>query len=79
MERPLKEEMGGYFVFGQQPAARFHVVNPNPKVLAKLKDSGKSVMIEGYTTKQAEYLFIEKIDGKKYTGGKPSAKKPSSK
>lgn len=77
MDKAPKEEMVGYFVFGQQPAARFHVVNPSRAILDKLKQSGKTVSIEGYTTKQGiEFLFIEKIDGKKYSGGKDVIKKP---
>jgi hypothetical protein len=39
--------------------------------LEPLKENGKTVTIQGYTTNQgAEYFFIEKIDGKKYTGAK---------
>ncbi len=65
------ERLGGYFIRGQNPGGEFFIVNQNPKVLKALKESGKTVTIEGYTTNQgAEYFFIQKIDGKKYTAAK---------
>lgn len=65
------DRLGGYFIRGQNPGGEFFIVNQNPKVLKALKQSGKSVTIQGYTTNQgAEYFFIQKIDGKKYGGAK---------
>ncbi len=65
------ESLGGYFIRGQNPGGEFFIVNQNPKVLKALKESGKTVTIQGHVTSQgAEYFFIQKIDGKKYTGPK---------
>ncbi len=65
------ERLGGYFIRGQNPGGEFFIVNQNPKVLKGLKESGKTVTVQGYITNQgAEYFFIQKIDGKKYTGSK---------
>ncbi len=65
------ERLGGYFIRGQNPGGEFFIVNQNRKVLKALKESGKTVTIQGYITNQgAEYFFIQKIDGKKYTGSK---------
>jgi hypothetical protein len=66
------EQLGGYFVRGVEPGGESFIVNQNPKVLKTLKESGKTLTIQGYTTTQgAEYFFIQKIDGKKYKGAKP--------
>lgn len=74
------ERLGGYFIRGVEPGGEFFIVNQNPAVLKKLKESGKTVTIQGYTTKTgAEYFFIQKIDGKKYSAPKPAAKKATSK
>ena len=74
------ERLGGYFIRGVEPGGEFFIVNQNAAVLKKLKDSGKTVTIEGYTTKTgAEYFFIQKIDGKKYSTAKKSPKKPAAK
>ncbi len=43
-------------------------MNENLKVLEALYKSGKIVTIEGRIVRGAEYLFIDKIDGKKYLG-----------
>jgi len=76
MQKANKEEMSGYYVFGQKPSARYHIVNPNAGILDKLIKKGKTVTIEGYTTqKGVEFLYIEKIDGKNYSEGKGPAKK----
>ncbi len=65
------ERLGGYFIRGQNPGGEFFIDNQNPKVLKGLKESGKTVTIQGYITNQgAEYFYIQKIDGKKYTGSK---------
>jgi hypothetical protein len=71
----FNERLGGYFIRGQEPGGEFFIVNQNPTVLKKLKESGKSVTIQGHTTSTgAEYFFIEQIDGKKYSAGKTSGK-----
>jgi len=67
------EQLGGYFIRGENPGGEFFIVNQNPAVLKGLKENRKSVKIQGYTTNQgAEYFFIEKIDGKKYKAAKPA-------
>ena len=74
------ERLGGYFIRGVEPGGEFFIVNQNAAVLKKLKDSEKTVTFEGYTTKTgAEYFFIQKIDGKKYSTAKKSPKKPAAK
>jgi hypothetical protein len=66
------EQLGGYFVLGEKPGGEFMIVNQNPKVLAELMKSKKTVTVEG-SLKGAEWLTIEKIDGKPYSG-KPASK-----
>jgi len=74
------ERLGGYFIRGVEPAETLFIVNQNPTVLKKLKESGKTVTIQGYTTKTgADYFFIQKIDGKKYSAAKPTPKKATAK
>jgi hypothetical protein len=62
------ENMGGYFVLGDVPTGEYFIMNENPEVLDELYKSGKTVTIEGRIVRGPEYLFIEKIDGKPYTG-----------
>jgi hypothetical protein len=62
------KNLGGYFVMGENPAREYFIMNDNPKVLGGLHKSGKLITIEGRIVKGAEYLFIEKIDGKAYKG-----------
>ena len=74
------ERLGEYFIRGVEPTETLFIVNQNPAVLKKLKESGKIVTIQGYTTKTgADYFFIEKIDGKKYSAAKPIPKKATTK
>jgi hypothetical protein len=69
------ERLGGYFIRGMEPGGEFFIVNQSAPVLNKLKESGKTVTIEGRTASTgAEYFVIEKIDGKKYTVKKAGAK-----
>jgi|WetSurMetagenome_2_1015567.scaffolds.fasta_scaffold270511_1 hypothetical protein len=76
----FNERLGGYFIRGEQPGGEFFITNQNAKVLKKLKQSGKTVTIEGRASeKGAEYFAIEKIDGKKYSAAKAAAKEPKSK
>ncbi len=64
----FNERLGGYFIRGQEPGGEFFIVNQNPSVLKKLKESGRTVTIKGRTADQgAEYFFIQLIDGKKYS------------
>jgi hypothetical protein len=62
------KSMGGYFVRGLEPGGELFIVNQDTKVLDDLMKSGKTLTIEGRIVRGAEYLFIEKIDGKKYLG-----------
>jgi hypothetical protein len=74
------DRLGGYFIRGVAPAEVLFIVNQNPSVLKKLKESGKTVTIQGHTTEAGpDYFFIEKIDGKNYSASKPAAKKATSK
>ena len=74
------ERLGGYFIRGVEPTETLFIVNQNPTVLKKLKESGKTVTIEGHTTETgADYFFIEKIDGKNYSAPKPTPKKATAK
>ncbi|HSB06688.1 MAG TPA: hypothetical protein VLK23_16020 [Thermodesulfobacteriota bacterium] len=68
------KNLGGYFVLGEVPAREYIIVNENPKVLEELYKSGRIVTIEGRIVRAAEYLFIEKIDGKTYLGKMEPAK-----
>jgi hypothetical protein len=60
------EQSKVYSVVSDNPPDEVFVVNPNNKVLDKLKKSGKMVTIEGHYTIGADHLKIEKINGKKY-------------
>ncbi len=62
------QNLGGYFVRGEQPGGEFFIMNQNPQTLEGLLKGGKTVMIEGRIVRGAEYLFIEKIDGQPYRG-----------
>ena len=57
----------GYYVNGEDPPGDLMVENQNIKVLKKLMKSKKTVTIEGHLTTGADNLFIEKIDGRKYS------------
>ena len=61
------EQLGGYYLLGENPGGEFMIVNQNPKVLETLMKSEKTVTVEG-SLKGAEWLTIEKIDGKPYSG-----------
>ena len=60
--------LGGYFVSGLEPGGELFIENKDPRILEALHKSGKIVIIEGRIVRGAEYLFIEKIDGKEYRG-----------
>jgi hypothetical protein len=60
------KQLDGYIVNGKDPAGEFIIVNQNPQVLEKLLKSAKMVKIDGYL-RGAEFLTIEKIDGKPYS------------
>lgn len=62
------ERLGGYFVHGFEPGGELFIVNQDPKLLGELMKSGKTLTIEGRIVRGAEYLFIEKIEGKPYAG-----------
>ena len=69
------KNLGGYFVRGIEPGGEMFIVNQDPKLLDELYKSGKILIIEGRIVRDAEYLFIEKIDGKKYIGTKEPVSK----
>jgi hypothetical protein len=60
------KQLDGYIVNGKDPAGEFIIVNQNPQVLEKLLKSAKMIKIDGYL-RGAEFLTIEKIDGKPYS------------
>ncbi len=62
------KSLGGYFVHGLEPGGELFIVNQNLQVLEGLLKSGKTLVIEGQIVKGAEFLYIEKIDGKAYQG-----------
>jgi hypothetical protein len=62
--------LGGYFIKGEDPPGEFMIVNKNDKVFEKLMKSQKTIKIEG-TLRGAEWVIVEKIDGKKYTPETP--------
>ncbi len=62
------KSLGGYYVHGFEPGGELFIVNQDPRVLEETMKEGKTLTIEGRIVRGAEYLFIEKIDGKPYTG-----------
>ena len=62
------KNLDGYFILGDVPAREYIIMNENLTVLEELFASGKTVTIEGRMDRGADYLFIEKIDGKEYLG-----------
>ena len=62
------KNFGGYIVVSESPHEEFKIMNENAKVLEALAKEGKKVKIEGTLPRGAYFLFIEKIDGKKYQG-----------
>jgi hypothetical protein len=74
------ERFGGYFIRGVEPGGEFFIVNQNPEVLKKLKESGKTLTIKGRTGQGgAEYFVIEKIGTKRYSAPKVTQEKPTAK
>jgi len=71
------KNLGGYFVRSVEPSGEYYIINQDLKVLEELFKGGKTLTIQGRLdlTRGAEYLFIEKIDGKKYLGKTESAPK----
>ena len=57
-----------YYVVGEIPARTYFIVNQDTKLLEELFKNQKRITIEGYRTTGADFLFIEKIDGKPYAG-----------
>lgn len=68
------KSLGGYFVNGEEPFGEFMIVNQDTKLLGELFKSGKKVTING-RLRGADFLFIEKLDGKKYSVKKEAAPK----
>jgi len=64
----------GYYIQGQKPPEVFTINNPDPKVLDKLAQSGKTVAIDAGVI-MGDNVAIEKIDGKPYKGPKESKSK----
>jgi hypothetical protein len=64
------KSFGGYMVMSKKPRDEYKIVNENAKILGELAKQGKVVKVEGRLPRGAYFLFIEKIDGKEYQGGK---------
>jgi hypothetical protein len=62
------QNLGGYFLKGENPPEESMIVNQNKKVLETLFKSQKTITVVGHYTIGADHLFIEKIDGKPYKG-----------
>jgi hypothetical protein len=62
------QNLGGYFLKGENPPEESMIVNQNKKVLDALFKSQKTITVIGHYTIGADHLFIEKIDGKPYKG-----------
>jgi hypothetical protein len=62
------QSMGGYYLKSEMPFGTFMIVNQNPKLLDKLFKQKKTVSIDGRLRGGAEFLIIDKIDGRKYRG-----------
>ena len=71
----FQKGLGGFYIKGEEPFGEFIIVNAKPGLLEELKKKGKTILIEGYLTMGADHLFIEKIDGKPYPGGKGAPNK----
>lgn len=61
---------GGFVLITQAPHEEYKIINKNEKILGDLAKQRKIVKIEGRFPQGAYFLFIEKIDGKEYLGGK---------
>jgi hypothetical protein len=64
------KSFGGYVVITEAPHEEYKIINENEKILGDLVKKDKLVKIEGRLPRGAYLLFIEKIDGKNYSGGK---------
>ncbi len=62
--------LGGYYIKGENPPGEFMILNKNDKVFDKLMKSKKTIKIEG-TLKGADWVTVEKINGKKYKAESP--------
>ena len=62
------KNLGGYFLMGKDPFGPFIIVNQNPPLLKSLMKANRTMTIDGFLTLGADFLFIERIDGKKYKG-----------
>jgi hypothetical protein len=60
----------GYIVRGEVPPGDFLIVNQDKRSLKSLMEKKTTLNIEGHLTVGADRLFIEKIDGKAYSGAK---------
>jgi hypothetical protein len=62
------KNLGGYFFMGEDPPGAFIIVNKNTTLLKRLMKTNETITIDGHLTLGADYLFIEKVNGKKYRG-----------
>ncbi len=64
------KSFGGYVVISRTPHEEYKIINENKEILADLARKGNPVKIDGRLPRGAYFLFIEKIDGQPYSGGK---------
>jgi len=63
-------KMNCYTLVVDDPPTTLFIVNPNKKILERLKKIGKQIDVRGHFQGSADYLIIDQIDGKHYSGNK---------
>ena len=69
-ENLFLKSFGGYVVISQAPHEEYKIINENKEILADFARKGNPAKIDGRLPCGAYFLFIEKIDGQPYSGGK---------
>jgi hypothetical protein len=64
------QSSGGFSVIRIKPHEEYKIINVDKKILSDYADKGEPVAIEGRLPRGAYFLFIDKINGKAYSGGK---------
>jgi hypothetical protein len=66
----IKHLGGQFYLASPEVKDSLLIMNPEAKLLDDLSKSGRTVTIQGRLPMGADALFIDKIDGKAYPGGK---------
>ncbi len=66
----IKHLGGQFFLSSPEVKDSLLIMNPDAKLLDDLAKSGRTVTIQGRLPMGADALFIDKIDGKPFPGGK---------